>query len=83
MSSFLLGNQRVICKRKKPKETSFKAKTARVPFSDGKAVKELSIPAIMDGYNYNMEAINEFNHLTAQNAGLRHVHRGGHQALKH
>ena len=26
---------------------------------------------------------NEFDHLIAQNAGLRHVERGGHQALEH
>jgi hypothetical protein len=43
----------------------------------------LSIPAITDGYNYYMGAVNEFDHLTAQNAGLRYVERGGHQALEH
>jgi hypothetical protein len=30
-----------------------------------------------------MGAVDEFNHLTTQNAGLRHVERGGHQVLKH
>ena len=30
-----------------------------------------------------MGAVDEFDHLTAQNAGLRHVYRGGHQALEH
>jgi hypothetical protein len=30
-----------------------------------------------------MRAVNEFDHLTAQNASLRHVKRGGHQALEH
>jgi hypothetical protein len=30
-----------------------------------------------------MGAVDEFDHLTAQNAGLRHVKRGGHQALEH
>jgi hypothetical protein len=30
-----------------------------------------------------MGAVDEFDHLTAQNAGLRHVERGGHQALEH
>jgi hypothetical protein len=30
-----------------------------------------------------MGAIDEFNHLTAQNTGLRHVKRGGAQALEH
>jgi len=83
MSSFMSGDQRVLRQRKRPKETSSKAKTARAPFSDGEAVKVLSIPAIADGYNYNMGAVDEFDHLTAQNAGLRHVERGGHQALEH
>lgn len=82
MSSFMSGDQQVIRKRKRPKETSSKAKTSRIPF-DNEPTKELSIPAIADGYNYNMGAVDEFDHLTAQNAGLRHVHRGGHQALEH
>ena len=30
-----------------------------------------------------MGAVDELDHLTAQNAGLRHVERGGHQALEH
>ena len=30
-----------------------------------------------------MGAVDEFDHLTTQNAGLRHVERGGHQALEH
>jgi Transposase IS4 len=82
MSSVLSGDQRVLRLRKRPKETSSKAKTARVPFGKD-AVKELSIPAIADGYNYHMGAVDEFDHLTAQNAGLRHIERGGHQALEH
>jgi hypothetical protein len=43
----------------------------------------LSIPAVADGYNYHMGAVNEFDHLTAQNAGLHHVERRGNQALEH
>jgi hypothetical protein len=78
----LSGDERILRLRKRPKETSSKAKTARVPFGKD-AMKELSIPAIADGYNYNMGAVDEFDHLTAQNAGLRHVKRGGHQALEH
>jgi hypothetical protein len=76
------GDERVLRLRKRPKETSSKAKTARVPFGN-QATKILSIPAIADGYNYYMGAVDEFDHLTAQNAGLRHVERGGHQALEH
>ena len=76
------GDERVLRLRKRPKETSSKAKTARVPFGS-QAIKVLSIPAIADGYNYHMGAVDEFDHLTAQNAGLRYVERGGHQALKY
>jgi hypothetical protein len=76
------GDERVLRLRKRPKETSSKAKTARIPFGN-QATKILSIPAIADGYNYHMGAVDEFDHLTAQNAGLRHVERGGHQALEH
>jgi hypothetical protein len=83
MSSCMSGDQKVLRSRKRPKETSSKAKTSRAPFSDGEAVKELWIPAIADGYNYNMGAVDEFDHLVAQNHGLRHVERGGHQALEH
>jgi hypothetical protein len=82
MSSFMSGDLRVDRLRKRPKETSSKAKTARVPFGNS-TTKVLSIPVIADGYNYNMGAVDEFDHLTAQNAGLRHVERGGHQALEH
>ena len=51
MSSFMLGDECVLRLRKRPKETSSKAKTTRVPFSK-EAIKELSIPAITDKYNY-------------------------------
>ena len=82
MSSFMSGDRRVDRLRKRPKETSSKAKTARVPFGNS-ATKVLSIPVVADGYNYNMGAVDKFDHLTAQNAGLRHVERGGNQALEH
>jgi hypothetical protein len=82
MSSVLSGDEQVVRLRKRPKETSSKAKTSRVPFGE-EAIKELSIPAIADEYNYHMGAVDAFDHLTAQNAGLRPVRRGGHQALEH
>ncbi len=63
MSSVFLGDNKVIRLRKRPKETSFKAKTSQVPFGE-EAIKELSIPAIVDAYNYYIEAINEFDYLT-------------------
>jgi hypothetical protein len=76
------GDSRVLRQRKRPKETSSKAKTARVPFGN-QATKELSIPVVVDRYNYYMGAVDEFDHLIAQNSGLRHVVRGGYQALEH
>ncbi len=82
MSSVLSGDEKVVRLRKRPKETSSKAKTSRVPFGR-EPVKELSIPAIADEYNYHMGAVNAFDQLTGQNAGLRPVRRGGHQALEH
>jgi hypothetical protein len=82
MSSVLSGDERVVRLRKRPKETSSKAKTSRVPFGR-EPVKELSIPAIADEYNYHMGAVDEFDHLTAQNPGFRPVRRGGSQALEH
>jgi len=63
------GNERVLRLRKRPKETSSKAKTIRIPFSN-QAIKILSIPIITDRYNYYMGAVNEFDYLTAQNTGL-------------
>jgi hypothetical protein len=65
MSSFMSSDERVLRKRKRPKETSFKAKTARVPFLDNELVKVLSIPLIVDRYNYNIGAVDEFDHLIA------------------
>jgi hypothetical protein len=80
-SSVISGDQRVERLRKRPKETSSKAKTIRIPF--GKATKVLSIPAIADGYNYYIGTVDEFDHLTGQNAGLQYVERGGYQALEY
>jgi hypothetical protein len=64
MSSVLSSDKKVVRLRKRPKETSSKARTAREPFGN-KAVKELKIPAIANGYNYHMSAVNEFDYLTA------------------
>jgi hypothetical protein len=64
MSSVLSSDEKVVRLRKRLKETSFKAKTTRVLF-DKDLIKELSIPAIIDGYNYHIGAINEFDYLIA------------------
>jgi hypothetical protein len=78
----LLANEKVIRLRRRPKETFSKAKTLQIPFGED-AIKEFSIPVIADEYNYYIGAVNEFDHLTAQNPGLRRVRRGGSQALEH
>lgn len=82
ISSLMSGDERVNRIRKRPKETSSKVKTTRKPFGN-QPMKVLSIPVIADGYNYHMGAVDEFDRLTAQNADLGHVERGGHQALEH
>jgi hypothetical protein len=83
MSTVMSGDTKVLRRRKRPKETSSKAKTSRVPFKGGEAEKDLWIPEVTDFYNHFMGAVDEVDHLTAMNAGLRHVERGGHQALEH
>jgi len=64
ISFILLSNNIILSIRKRPKETSSKAKTLRAPFSD-EAVKELKILVIIDKYNYFIGIINKFNHLIA------------------
>jgi hypothetical protein len=64
MSSFTLGDKHVLWLRKRPKETSSKAKTIREPFGK-EAIKVLLIPVIIDGYNYYMGAVDEFDYLIA------------------
>jgi hypothetical protein len=65
ISSTISGDQKVLRARKRPKETSSKAKTAWKLFAKGEAIKELLIPAIVDRYNYNMGVVDEFDYLTA------------------
>ena len=64
MSPILSSDQKVLRLRKRPKETSSKAKTSRVPFGNI-ATKELEIPAIADRYNYYIGTVDDFDHLTA------------------
>jgi hypothetical protein len=83
MSTVMSGDKKVLRWRKRPKETSSKAKTSRVPFKDGEAEKDLWIPEVADFYNHFMGAVDEFDHLTSINPSLQHVERRGHQALEH
>jgi hypothetical protein len=62
--STLLGDKKVLRLRKRPKETSSKAKTSREPFKSD-VIKELLIPIVIDGYNYHMGAIDEFDYIIA------------------
>jgi len=82
MSLAISSDKKVLRLRKRPKETSSKAKTFKALFGNN-ATKELLIPAIANEYNYHIRAVNKFNHLIAQNAGLRYIRKGGAQALKH
>jgi hypothetical protein len=81
-STVMDGEHQTLRNRKRPKETSSKAKTARKPFGD-QPRKDLWIPAVFDKYNYNMNAVDRFDSLTANNSGLRPVRRGGWQAIEH
>ena len=76
--SFISSNKLVLRLKKRLKETSSKAKTSHKPFKEGETIKNLQIPTIADLYNYNISAINKFNYLTAQNASLQLIKRGGH-----
>jgi hypothetical protein len=83
MTSVLSPEETVERYRKRPKETSSKAKTSRAVFAEGEAVKKLPIPIVADSYNHKMGAVDVGDQLIAQNPGLRHVRRGGHQAIEH
>ena len=78
MTSVLSAEETVERDRKRPKETSSKAKTSRVVFGPKEAVKKLAIPVVADRYNYKMGAVDEGDHLIAQKPSLREVRRGGH-----
>jgi hypothetical protein len=60
----LSSDGKVIRLRKRLKETSFKAKTLRVPFGN-MLKKELKILAIANRYNYYISVVNKFNQLIA------------------
>jgi hypothetical protein len=75
MSTVFDGKEKVIQLQKRPKKTSSKAKTARIPFGD-KATKELEIPKIYDFYNHNMLAVDVADQLAASNTGYQRIRRG-------
>ena len=64
------ADRKVLRLRKRPKETSSKARTSRVPFGNDYE-KERWIPTITNYYNYRIGQVDKVNHLTAQNNSLR------------
>lgn len=67
--------------RKRPRETSSKAKAARQPFGDDHE-KILPIPALYNDYNYEMGRVDVGDQLASSMPGARRQRRGGHQALE-
>lgn len=82
MSTVLDGTEHVESLRKRPKQGKKKEQEKHKPFF-GQPRALLAIPKIFDLYNWNMGPVDGFDHLTANNAGLRPVVRGCSQALEH
>ena len=74
MSTVDDGKSKVTRLRKRPKKTSSKAKTSRVPFGDQRT-KELDIPVVYDKYNNKMLAVGEADQLAGSNGGSRRIRR--------
>lgn len=80
MSTYWEADTKVLRVRKRPKLSSSKAKTARLPFGD-QSEKEMWIPEVYDAYNHNMGAVDVADQLQGHNQGLRRIRRGGGQAV--
>jgi hypothetical protein len=83
ISIVLTQNETVDRLRHKPKATSTSAKTARAPYGPDEYTKTMPIPLFWDLYNHNMNGVDRGDQLAAINTGLRHVARGGWQAIEH
>jgi hypothetical protein len=80
MSTVYDGKKKVWSLRRRPKETSTSAKTARKPFGN-QTTKRLEIPDAYNQYNHNMLAIDVADQMAASNSGRRRIRRGAWQAL--
>ena len=72
ISTTMDRKETVLREQKRPKKTSSKAKTARVPFGDLPR-KELPIPVVFNKYNFNMLQVNEFDYMATTNPSLHAV----------
>lgn len=72
---------RVTRVRRRPKETSTSAKSARKVFRN-QPEKELEIPEPYDYYNFNMCGVDTADQLAGSNSGERRIRRGAWQALE-
>jgi hypothetical protein len=83
ISTVLTQNETVDRLRHKPKATSTSAKTARASYGPDEYTKTMPIPLFWDLYNHNMNSVDRGDQLAVINAGLRHMARGGWQAIEH
>lgn len=77
-----LQGHTIIRNRKRPKETSSAARTARKPFGNCPR-KDLRIPRVFDDYNHNMGGVDIADQLRGGMGGLRRIRKGGWRALWH
>jgi hypothetical protein len=68
--------------RKRPKESSTSAKTARAVF-EKEYQKLLDIPEFIDDYNHRAKAVDRGDQLKCYTPGLRPIRRGGWQSIFH
>ena len=81
-SSVYYGHKTRELLRKRPKESSTSAKTARAVFG-GEFEKILEIPEFIDDYNHHAKAVDRGDQLKYYTPGLRPIRRGGWQSIFH
>lgn len=68
--------------RTRPKQRKKKEEQKHKPFK-GQVNVVLKVPDVAFGYNNNMGSVDNFDHLTAMNSGLRRERRGASKAVEH